>query len=132
MRRALWPDSEERDVDGLLGLPASNGIVLVSARAGDGLRGFAEIGVRKFAEGCHSSPVAYLEGIWIDPDARRTGVASALVRTAKEWARAHGLREFASDCDIKNRESEAFHFAVGFTEVQRSICFRLDLDRDAV
>ena len=132
MRRALWPGSEEREADGLLSLPASDGIVLVSGRAGDGLRGFAEIRLRKFAEGCHGSPVAYLEGIWVDADTRRMGVASALVQTGKDWARAHGLRELASDCDIENRESEAFHLSVGFTEAQRSICFRLDLDSEAI
>ncbi len=92
-----------------------------------GLGGFAEIGLRTYAEGCASSPVAYLEGIWIDADARRSGFAWDLVREAEAWARSTGLSEFASDCDIENHVSEAFHLASGFEEVVRSICFRRDL-----
>ena len=127
MVTALWPDCSEADLEALFGLPPSEGIVLVAERAGGGLSGFAEIGLRKYADGCDSSPVAYLEGIWIDADSRRSGVASHLFREAEAWARSLGLTEFASDCDIDNQVSEAFHLATGFEEVERHICWRRDL-----
>ncbi len=127
MRTALWPDSTENEVDGILSVPRSEGIVLVAERAEGGLRGFAELASRKFADGCLTSPIAYLEGIWIDPDSRRTGIASAIVREGVTWARSLGLSELASDCDIDNEASHRFHLAAGFAEVKRSICFRRDL-----
>ena len=127
MRLALWPDSEPDEIDAVLGLPHSEGVILVGERDEGGLGGFAEIGLRKYASGCDTSPVAYLEGIWTDEDARRGGLASDLVREADVWARSLGLTEFASDCELDNDVSEAFHLAVGFEEDVRSICFRRDL-----
>jgi aminoglycoside 6'-N-acetyltransferase I len=100
-------------------------LLVVEGRAG--LDAFAEVGVRRFADGCASSPVAYLEGIWVDPEARRSGAALALVQAAEDWARAAGYVELASDCEEGNLASEAFHHAAGFEEVQRSVCFRRDL-----
>jgi len=100
---------------------------LPSDRNEGGLAGFAEVALRKFADGCRTSPVAYLEGIWVDPDLRRSGAAAALVREAENWARSRGLSEFASDCDVENHASQSFHSATGFEEVQRSVCFRRDL-----
>lgn len=129
LRRLLWPDSEEAEVDDVLDRPDSLGVVLVAQRPAGTLGGFAEIGMRGYAEGCSSSPVAYLEGIWVDPDARRSGVGAALVREAEGWAAERGLVEFASDCDLQNAASLGFHLGTGFEETQRVICFRRDLTR---
>ncbi|MEE9207343.1 MAG: GNAT family N-acetyltransferase [Gemmatimonadota bacterium] len=131
MRLCLWPDSEVFEADSVLGRSGSGFVVLVAERPDGGLCGFAEIGSRPFAEGCQSSPVAYLEGIWVDPDARRCSVALNLVGHAEKWARSKGFTELASDCDIDNVGSQAFHAAAGFTEVQRNVCFRRDLASEA-
>ncbi len=92
---ALWPDSLEGEVEFVLELPTSEGIILVAEKSTGGLCGFAKVGVRKFAEECSDSPVAYLEGIWIDGNARREGVGSALVREAEGWACSRGFTELA-------------------------------------
>ena len=127
MRLCLWPDSEVSEADSVLGRLGSEFTVLVAQRPDGGLCGFAEIGSRPFAEGCQSSPVAYLEGIWVDPDARRCSVALSLVGQAEKWARSEGFTELASDCNIDNAGSQAFHTAAGFAEVGCSVCFRRDL-----
>lgn len=131
MRLALWPDSTAQEVDDLLeghGPPAY--FVLVAERVGEkaGLAGFAEVGERPYAEGCATSPVAYLEGIWVDPDHRRSGVGAALVEAAVAWARGRGLREMGSDADLDNVVSHDFHRGSGFHEVGRAVCFRRSLD----
>ena len=131
MRIALWLDSTANEVDEILSVPRSEGIVLVAERSEGGLRGFAELASRKFADGCLTSPIAYLEGIWIDPDSRRIGIASDLVQEGVSWARSLELSEFASDCDIDNEASHLFHVATGFVEVGRSICFKRDLSAEA-
>lgn len=128
MRTAFWPDSEAREVDALLGASSGESVVLVAERPDGGLCGFAEVGVRAFADGCSTSPVGYLEGIWVDPDARRRGIASRLLDAALDWARARGLSEFASDAAVENAASLAFHAAVGFREAQRLVAYRIGLD----
>ena len=72
MRTALWPDSTADEVDALVARADEPGYRVLMARADDGrMVGFAEVGTRPFAEGCRTSPVAYLEGIWVEPGARR-------------------------------------------------------------
>lgn len=128
MRQSFWPDSTAAEVDELLARGARSYVVLVAERLGsDGggrLCGFAEVGTRPYAEGCDSSPVAYLEGIWVDADARRVGVGAALVREADGWARAQGLIELASDTELVNSTSQAFHEAMGFEEAERLVAYR--------
>ena len=127
MRKGLWPDSDPAEVDELLGRRPPDPVVLVAERDAGGLCAFAELASRRYAEGCRTSPVAYLEGIWVDRDVRRTGVALALVRAGVEWARSRGFTEFASDCDIDNEVSRALHAAARFEETQRIVCFRLPM-----
>lgn len=76
-----------------------------------------------YVEGTESSPVGYLEGVFVLEEFRRRGVARALVGAAEAWARGMGCSEFASDCELSNELSLAFHLAVGFIEANRVICF---------
>ena len=127
MRQALWPDSTAEEVDGLIrGEPSHIHVLIADSEMG--ICGFAEVGTRRYAEGCETSPVAYLEGIWVDEPARRIQVGRALVTAAESWARSQGLSELASDCDTQNEISRLFHVGSGFEEVERIICFRKSLD----
>ena len=74
--------------------------------------------------GTDSSPVAFLEGIYVAPFARNLGVAKALVQAAEFWARERGCVEFASDAAIENESSHAMHRALGFAETERVVFFR--------
>ncbi len=89
--------------------------------------GFAEVGLRAYAEGCRTSPVGYLEGIFVDGPYRGRGVGSALVDAAEKWARGRGCTEMASDRELGNEGSGIFHAAVGYQEVERIVCFRKSL-----
>lgn len=127
MRRALWPQhapaAESDDADAWRARP--DAVVVVAARpGGGGLAGFAEVGARAYADGCATSPVAYLEGWYVDPDVRRSGVGAALVRAAEAWARDRGYAELASDALLENVGSQRAHAAAGFAEVERSVKYR--------
>lgn len=130
MRVALWPEiaPESLDEDCRSWLARPDAVVLVAERAdGRGLAGFAEVGERSIADGCESSPVAYLEGWFVDADARRSGVGRALVHAALVWARDRGLREMGSDALLDNDVSHAAHGAIGFDEVDRVVVYRRDV-----
>jgi aminoglycoside 6'-N-acetyltransferase I len=129
MRQALWPnadpDAQPADMDEWLAQPDTTVIVVPRIGGGGaGLAGFAEVGTRSVAESCESSPVAFLEGWYVDPDLRRQGVGTALVRAAETWARTKGLKELASDTQLANTDSQRAHAAVGFIEVERLVAYR--------
>jgi len=90
--------------------------------------GFAQVQLRRdYVEGTSTSPVGYLEGIFVREDCRGKGVARQLLRRCEAWAREKGCTEFASDCEIGNQESLKFHLKTGFTEANRIICFVKEL-----
>ena len=106
---------------------AQDTVVFVAERPDGTLGGFLEAGTRPYAEGCHTSPVGYIEGWYVDPDLRREGVGRALVEAAEAWARGIGLQEMASDALIDNEVSHQAHLALGYREVERIVCFHKDL-----
>lgn len=90
--------------------------------------GFIEISLRTdYVNGVDTSPVAFLEGIFVAPQARGQGVARRLVAEAEHWARFMGCKEFASDSPIDNLSSHAMHAALGFTETERVVFFKKPL-----
>ena len=86
--------------------------------------GFAQCQLRQdYVEGTESSPVGYLEGIYVVPSWRGRGYGSALLAACEAWAKSMDCREFASDCEITNDQSLAFHLKMGFREANRIVCF---------
>ena len=85
---------------------------------------FAQCGLRRdYVEGTESSPVGYLEGIFVVEEERLQGVAKQLLNACQNYAKEQGCTEFASDCELKNEESLRFHLKMGFVEANRIICF---------
>ena len=80
-----------------------------------------------YVEGAESSPVGYLEGIFVLEGYRKKGFAAELLSECEQWAKEKGCTEFASDCELDNIDSFRFHMAMGFEEANRIICFRKDL-----
>lgn len=86
--------------------------------------GFAQCQLRHdYVEGTRTSPVGYLEGIFVQPAFRHRGLANQLLGACEGWAREKGCTEFASDCELGNDTSLNFHLSMGFTEVNRIVCF---------
>ena len=89
---------------------------------------FAQCQLRRdYVEGTDSSPVGYLEGIFVSEGYRRRGFAAELLAACEAWAAEKGCAEFASDCELDNEDSRRFHMATGFQEANRIICFRKEL-----
>lgn len=89
---------------------------------------FAQCQLRHdYVEGIKTSPVGYLEGIFVEESYRSKGIARQLIGKCEIWAKEKGCSEFASDCEITNLDSLKFHLSAGFTEVNRIICFKKEL-----
>ena len=134
LRHALWADQPRDELAAearayLEGRGFMLDTVLLAVDPTLGVVGFAEISLRKYAEGCATTPVAFLEGWFVVPEMRGRGIGRALVTAAEEWARARGCQEFASDTTFDNEPSAAAHAALGFDEVEQIRCFRKSLTR---
>ena len=97
---------------------------IFTAKLGGEPVAFAQCQLRHdYVEGTETSPVGYLEGVYVDEAHRHRGVAAALLRACEAWAKEQGCAEFASDCELDNTDSLRFHLAAGFREANRIICF---------
>ena len=126
MRTELWPGSAEEHAATLDayfdGTPTFIDQIVVCADAAS-LVGFAELRIRNYAEGSDNLAVPYLEGWFVDAAWRGKGFGKTLITGAEEWARSRGYTELASDAQISNHGSIHAHLALGFEEVERSVCF---------
>ena len=95
---------------------------------GDRPVAFAQCQLRHdYVEGTNSSPVGYLEGVFVTEAYRRNGFAAQLLAACETWVKEKGCTHFASDCELDNADSLWFHMATGFEETNRIICFKKEL-----
>lgn len=131
MRRQLWPrldfHEHQTEVKSLVAEPARFTAFLALSSEGRTI-GFAETSLRRdYVNGCESSPVAFLEGIFVIPEFRRIGVAKRLLEVVEHWGQLRGCTELASDVDIDNIVSHQMHYSFGFEETERVIYFKKTL-----
>ena len=121
----LWPDHspEEMAEEFRRLLSADDAAVFLYRRNGEEA-GFAQCQLRRdYVEGTETSPVGYLEGVYVKETDRRQGIARELVSACEQWAKEQGCTEFASDCELTNTGSQAFHQAIGFEEANRIVAY---------
>jgi aminoglycoside 6'-N-acetyltransferase I len=131
MRERLWPASSgehanevERYFSGDLREPME--VLLAFDEQGDAI-GFLELSIRHYAENCLTDRVAFIEGWYVEPSARRAGVGKALIRAAETWGRTQGCTELGSNTELDNKTSIAAHFALGFGDAGAIRCFKKNL-----
>ena len=121
----LWPDNTVEEMcSEMEEIIAKPDAAFFLAYAEDTPVGFAQCQLRHdYVEGTDSSPVGYLEGIYVADGYRKQGIAKELLAACENWAKIKGCAEFASDCELDNMQSLQFHLNVGFEEANRIICF---------
>jgi aminoglycoside 6'-N-acetyltransferase I len=126
MRHALWPDANvvELAAEVRKFLINADQVAFVAPRRAGGLYGFVEASIRPFANGVDEAPCAFVEGWWVDADARRSGIGRALIAAVEDWARQRGFGELGSDVELDNVGSQRAHQALGFEERERVVYFR--------
>jgi aminoglycoside 6'-N-acetyltransferase I len=132
LRASLWPGSlSDHDVETRQYFEDQPEAPIVFVAEAEGqVVGFLELDFRKYAPGCRSSPVAFIEGWHVEARFRGRGIGRALVEAAEARARALGHDEIASDAELDNIDGIAAHRALGYEEVERVVCFHRSL-RDA-
>lgn len=132
LRQALWPGGSREnhlaEMASFVGDPRRYGQFVAYSPSREAI-GLAEASLRTdYVNGTESSPVAFLEGLYVVPQARRKGVAASLVAAVCEWAQRAGCRELASDAVLENSISHVVHHALGFEETERVVFFRRKLE----
>jgi aminoglycoside 6'-N-acetyltransferase I len=131
LRHELWPHAtqaehalEAREV---LQSPEQTAVFLALDAEGAAVA-FAEAALRHdYVNGCTTSPVAFLEGIYVRQAYRKQGIARLLCRAVEDWALGLGCTELASDVEIHNGTSQSMHLAIGFEETERVVYYRKPL-----
>lgn len=122
---ALWPNNDIVALaDEMKEIIAQKDSIIVLAFNEQEAIGFAQCQIRNdYVEGTSTSPVGYLEGVYVKDAFRKQGLARKLIAKCEQWAKGQGCSEFASDCELHNEESLAMHIRLGFIEANRIICF---------
>lgn len=120
----LWPDSKRNDeLEFFFNAVKKMSLTAFLMKEGRKYIGFVMVGLRMdHVEGTSTSPVCYIEGIYVREKFRRTGIARELIERAGSWGRSKGCTEIASDTEIDNARSIDFHKAIGFKEANRVVC----------
>lgn len=122
----LWPDAEKQELLELYQetISSDKAECFLYVNAIGAYAGFIQLAIRNdYVEGSETSPVAYVEGIYVEACDRRRGIARELLLRGEAWGREHGLAELASDCELDNQLSIDFHKGYGFEEANRLVCF---------
>jgi aminoglycoside 6'-N-acetyltransferase I len=127
MRLALWTDASAEEHRGHMAILLAQPERYLQLVMYDERRqpvAFIEGSIRSdYVNGTESSPVGFVEGVYVAPDWRRRGVARQLFAAIGDWARARGCHELASDALLANETSQRAHAALGFRETERVVYF---------
>ena len=132
LRRKLWPETslEEHEAEQLQITADLRRFGVMVAADEQSLVGFVEVSLHDRADGCHTSPVGYIEGWFVDEPARRLGIGGRLIKAAEQWALASGCREMASDARLENHVSIAAHNSLGYASIGAVMRFAKPLPAD--
>jgi aminoglycoside 6'-N-acetyltransferase I len=131
LRLALWTDATAEEHRGYMAIALAQPERFLQLMMYDEKRqpvGFIEGSIRgDYVNGTESSPVGFVEGVFVAPAWRRRGIARQLYAAIGDWARARGCRELASDALLENEASQRAHRALGFRETERVVYFTREL-----
>lgn len=126
MSQKLWKDFERSDLDGLLrqSVQSDKNLILIAKNSFAEAVGFAIFSIRTdYVEGAEKSPTGYLEGIFVEPEFRKLGIAREFIRKGEIWCKEKDCTQMGSDTWLTDQASRAFHKKVGFWEEEEVVHF---------
>ena len=126
-RMALWADATADEHRGYMAIALAQPERFLQLMMYDDQRvpiGLIEGSIRAdYVNGTETSPVGFVEGVYVLPAWRRRGVARRLFEAIGDWAQARGCRELACDALLDDEASQRAHNALGFRETERVVYF---------
>ncbi len=90
--------------------------------------GLAELSSRNIVDGCLSSPVAYLEGLYLKEKYQDMGLGRQAIEAIKIWCKEQGFTELCMDTELANVKAQKFFRTVGLQETYRIVQFHTRID----
>ncbi|MEX0361515.1 MAG: GNAT family N-acetyltransferase [Allomuricauda sp.] len=79
--------------------------------------GFVSTSLRvDYVEGSTTSPVGYVDMVYVKESYRKHGLARQLFEQAEAWARTKGCIEMGSDTWLWNTNAQQFHEKMGYSK----------------
>jgi len=94
----------------------------------DQIIGLVELSSRNIVDGCLSSPVAYIEGLYLKKKYRDKGLGKEAIEIIKNWCKENDFSELGADTELKNIKAQKFFKSVGFHESYRIVEFCTKID----
>ena len=125
----LWPDSSfDEELESCKIILNSDHDICYLIKDKETYIAFIHLTVRlDYVEGANSSPVAYIEGLYVKENWRHLGIGKKMIHLGIEWGRQKGCKQLASDTELNNVTSIEFHKRLGFLEATRIVCFIREL-----
>lgn len=120
----LEPDYNEREIRRTVADPALTSFIVHIDTAQEPV-GMLELSLRNIVDGCVSSPVAYIEGLYVKEPWQNKGFGKQMIAYAKRWGLEQGCRELAVDTELDNEKPQVYYARLGFEETYRVVQFRM-------
>lgn len=102
--------------------------ILIAKNARDIAIGFSIFSIREdYVEGADSTPTGYLEGIYVESQFRKNGIAKRFMQIGEQWLKSKNCTQIGSNTWLTNLESRKFHKSLGFWEEDELVHFLKDL-----
>ena len=93
-----------------------NSVIIAALPAGE-MVDSSRVSLRDWAEGCTTEPVGYIEGWYVQPIYRRSGVGRQLIEAAEHWATSWGCtRRWDPTWNSRNEVSQMARHTLGYSE----------------
>lgn len=126
MSLKLWPDFDKNELEELLkrSSESKKTKIIIAKNLSQKDVGFSIFSIRTdYVEGAKKSPTGYLEGIFVEPESRKMGIANKFIQLGEEWCKENGCSQLGSDTWLTDKHSREFHKRVGFWEEEEVVHF---------
>ncbi|WP_051931069.1 GNAT family N-acetyltransferase [Gillisia sp. Hel_I_29] len=131
MSMKLWKGLEKEDLEARLrkAIATETKRIFIATSSTDELVGFSFFSIRTdYVEGAKDLPTGYLEGIYLEFEYRKLGVAKELVALGEKWCKEKGCSQIGSDTWLPATASRNFHEKLGYSEKVELVHFIKDLE----
>jgi aminoglycoside 6'-N-acetyltransferase I len=122
MRFNLWPhcskDEHLKEINECLNNFLNYPVFVVEKN--NDIIGFVEASIHDHAPGCHTTPIGFIEGWYVEPNYRNSGIGKKLIEAVEKWSLSKGFSEVASDAELDNSISILAHQKMGYKIVGKT------------